>query len=67
MVIASVPSTSLIAATIEAERSSSTLMLAVGPRSAVNFGNIALTSSTTFTVLASGWRKTARTSAGLPS
>ena len=67
MVMARVSCTSLIAATIEAERSLSTLSVAVGPRSVVNFGSIAFTESTTLTVLASGWRKTASTSAGLPS
>ena len=64
---ASVNSTSLTAARIEVERSLRSFMLRGGRQLVLKDGSIALTRSTTSTVLASGWRCTARMIARVPS
>ena len=67
MVSASVNSTSLTAARMELARSLRVSSDAAAGNSPWNDGSIALTASTTATVLASGWRCTARMMAREPS
>ncbi len=65
-VSASVMLTSCSAARIDAERSLNEVMLTDAGICACSRGNVALTRSTTLTVLASGWRSTASVIDGSP-